>query len=172
MICGKALDYLLDLEGFDADHPADRGGRTRWGVTQKSYDRYRKSKGKEPRSVEFITPDELSEFYRDEYWLPAGYGLVNPLDFCVFQFGVLAGPARSVKLLQAVLGVKADGICGPATKYSAEQANKRCVVDEHIAGQRAHVDRIVERDGSQKAFIKGWHNRFDKVHRICLEERR
>ncbi len=45
--------------------------------------------------------------------LPAGFGLE------VFEFGVNAGPARSVQLLQRMLGVPQDGKVGPKTVAKA-----------------------------------------------------
>ena len=41
------------------------------------------------------------------------------LDLAVFDLAVHSGPLRAVRLLQAVLGVEADGIVGPVTLGAA-----------------------------------------------------
>jgi len=169
MLYGQALDFLKKLEGGEVDHESDKGGHTNYGVTQGAYDVYRESRSHPKRSVEHITDAEISEFYRDGYWLVAGYGLPDPLDFVVFQFGVVAGPGRSVKLLQKLLSVKQDGVCGWITKDAAKLSNVPCLCEEHCQAQGDYFDKIVKRDPSQEVFIKGWHNRIDHTRRMILE---
>lgn len=168
MIYGLALDKLKALEGGESNHESDKGGHTNAGVTQGAYDAFRSSKSQPKRSVEYITDAEISEFYRDGYWLVAGYGLPDPLDFIVFQFGVVAGPGRSVKILQAVLEIEEDGICGPVTKDAAKRSNVKCTCEEHVQAQNAYFDAIVDKDPTQEVFINGWHNRVDRARRMSI----
>jgi lysozyme family protein len=110
--------WLLVHEGGYVDNPKDPGGATNYGVTQKTYDGYRKRMGLPTQTVRSITMDEVLAIYKTQYWekimgdeLPAG------LDYAVYDFAVNSGPKRAVQCLQELLGanVKADGIMGNQT---------------------------------------------------------
>ncbi|WP_246677573.1 glycosyl hydrolase 108 family protein [Mesorhizobium sp. B2-3-12] len=95
---------MLAHEGGYSNHPADPGGATMKGVTQRVYDGYRKSKGLSTRSVKGIQTAELNEIYDRQYWdavkgdlLPAG------VDYVVFDGAVNSGPGRSIMWLQQAL---------------------------------------------------------------------
>ena len=49
-----SLPFILRWEGGFVDHPADRGGATNKGVTQRVYDAWRARQGQAPRSVRLI----------------------------------------------------------------------------------------------------------------------
>ena len=110
--------WLLIHEGGYVNHPKDPGGATNHGVTQRTYDGYRKRMNQPTRSVKSITHDEVLAIYKSQYWdkvmgdqLPAG------LDYAVYDFAVNSGPKRAVQFLQELLGanVVADGIMGNQT---------------------------------------------------------
>ncbi|TSJ62223.1 hypothetical protein FO470_11725 [Starkeya sp. 3C] len=111
-----ALRRVLAHEGGYADHPADPGGATMKGITQRVYDGWRRRQGLPARAVRRIAAGEVAAIYRRQYWdavraddLPAG------LDYCVFDGAVHSGPAQAAKWLQRGLGVVADGQVGEAT---------------------------------------------------------
>jgi len=59
------LRITLKHGGGFSDHPADPGGATMRGVTQRTYDGYRKRRGLSPRPVREIEEHELQDIYRD-----------------------------------------------------------------------------------------------------------
>lgn len=59
----RAYRFVRRVEGGFSNHPADRGGRTKYGVTQESYNEYRRRIGKPPQDVTKITEDEVRDFY-------------------------------------------------------------------------------------------------------------
>lgn len=59
---------MLAREGGYSNHPADPGGPTMKGVTQRVYDGYRKGKGLATQSAKGITTDELNAIYDHQYW--------------------------------------------------------------------------------------------------------
>lgn len=108
--------WLLVHEGGYVNHPKDPGGATNRGVTQATYDGYRRRMNLAKRSVKEITMAEVMAIYKSQYWdvvkgdeLPAG------LDYAVYDFSVNSGASRAVKFLQELLGVKADGMLGNQT---------------------------------------------------------
>lgn len=110
-----SLQLMLAHEGGYVNHPADPGGATNKGVTQRVYDNYRRRKGLALRSVRHIEQHEVEDIYRSSYWneikgddLPAG------LDYAVFDYCVNSGVSKAGKDLQRTLNANANffGISG------------------------------------------------------------
>ena len=91
-----ALKLTLKDEGGNVDDPADRGGRTSRGVTQRTYDTWRKAEGLATRDVYLATDAEVSTIYLNSYWTPADGDLlaVGP-DYAVFDYAVNSGVSRA-----------------------------------------------------------------------------
>lgn len=68
----NALKFVLNREGGYVNDPNDPGGATNKGITQKTYDSWRKSKGLKTQSVKVIQDSEVKEIYYKNYWLAAG----------------------------------------------------------------------------------------------------
>ena len=111
-----AVGLVLQHEGGFVQHPSDPGGATKFGITRETLARAR---GR-PVSVDDVRrPDARrrpSPIYRRLYWDAVRADELPPgLDLAVFDLAVNSGPSRAVRMLQAVLGVEADGIVGPVT---------------------------------------------------------
>ncbi|MDQ0347180.1 glycoside hydrolase family 108 protein [Ancylobacter vacuolatus] len=126
----EALRRVLVHEGGYADHPADPGGATMQGITQRVYDGWRRRHGQPVRSVRRIAPDEVAALYRRQYWdavraddLPAG------LDYALFDAAVNSGPAQAAKWLQRALKVTVDGQVGEATLAALDGHAPEALVD-------------------------------------------
>ena len=160
-----AQPMVLVHEGGYVNHPDDPGGATNKGVTQRTYDGYRKRRGMAPRSVRNITDSEVSEIYRIQYWnkvsaddLPAG------VDYAVYDFAVNSGPARAAKFLQEVVGVSADGIIGEQTLAAVSDADPAAVIDQLCSNRLAWLKRLKH----FKTFGRGWTRRVDEVRDAAL----
>lgn len=141
----KALKAVLVHEGGYVNHPADPGGATNYGVTQKVYDAWRVSRGEKPRSVKQIDKAEVEACYKKQYWnavqaddLPAG------IDYVVFDGAVNSGPSQSIKWLQRAL----TGYTGPIDGVLGVRTLRRVKEDEN---HDALVARICDR---RMAFLK------------------
>lgn len=158
----KALADTLVLEGGKVDHPADPGGRTNKGITQRVYNAYRARRGLPTKDVYLISDAEVAEIYRAQYAdkiryddLPAGVDLV------VFDGAVNSGPVQSVKWLQRALGnVKVDGSIGEAT-LSAVAAHPDH--DRLIAGIVERRMAFLRALKPWPTFGKGWTRRVEHV---------
>ena len=67
-----ALAFTLQQEGGWSDDPADPGGATMKGITQRTYDMYRNSKGLSLQSVRFMSETEMRDIYFTRYWNMSG----------------------------------------------------------------------------------------------------
>lgn len=167
MSLDQALEYLLEEEGGWSNHKADRGGATMYGVTQGTYNAWRKKKGRPQQSVSKITHAEAEELYKEEYWEAAScHKLPWPISYLCFDAAVNSGASRGKKWVQEGLGVTPDGAIGPASIAAAKAA-----VDKGDAGKLlAIVDaratflaRLVQKTPSQAAFLLGWWRRTLRV---------
>ena len=97
----RALAFVLRWEGGYSDHPEDPGGATNMGITQGTYDAWRKRRGLPPRPVREITREEVAAIYRERYWAPLGCDkLPADLALMVFDCAVNQGPAKARELLE------------------------------------------------------------------------
>jgi lysozyme family protein len=109
------LAVVLKHEGGWVMHPADPGGMTMLGITQRTLSEWLGRPATE-KEIRALTPEAVAPIYRKRYWQAIrGDDLPPGLDLAVFDLAVNSGPGRAAKMLQAVLGVDPDGVIGPKT---------------------------------------------------------
>lgn len=164
----KLLPPLVGIEGGISDRPlkADPGGLTNKGVTQKTYDGYRRSKALPLRSVRAMTVAEMTEVYRVQFWdAVQGDKLPSGLDWAVFDWAVNSGASRAVKELQRVLGVNVDGIVGLATLGAIDKADTALTIN-HYCDRRLAFMKGLKNWGANK---NGWTRRVAEVRAAALD---
>jgi lysozyme family protein len=79
----KAFDLLMELEGYESNDAPDKGGYTKYGISQKYHPNV---------NVPKLTKDEAKEIYLEQYWIPAGCDtIVDKIDILVFVQAVNLG---------------------------------------------------------------------------------
>ncbi|MGI4748127.1 MAG: glycoside hydrolase family 108 protein [Janthinobacterium lividum] len=79
-----------------------------------------------------------SAIAKAQYWNPmACDDMPHGIDLMLFDFGWNRGVGTSIRLLQRVLGVGQDGVCGPNTIRAAHRHAAAELVRELAAGQTA-----------------------------------
>ena len=154
----KALVFVLKDEGGNDDDPADHGGRTSRGITQREYSAWRAEKGLAAKDVWTARDEEIAAIYHDEYWMPYCDGFPVGVDYLYFDMAVNAGPGRAAILLQRALGVNADGRIGPLTRQAVALANPIQLIDKYSEAKKAFYLSL-----HQPRFTKGWLNRVEHV---------
>lgn len=71
--------------------------------------------------------------------------------------------ANGIKIPQKLLGLTVDGIVGPKTLAAVNSSDSLVLFNTIKAEREAFLWRIVERDPTQKRFIKGWLNRLNAL---------
>ncbi len=106
------------FEGVNANHPADPGGKTRFGITEATNRAYEKETGARAIPIFEIPYDRALAIYRRNYWAPLvdRYNLVPGVDRAAYDAGVNNGVSRSKKWLVLSAGSDdhsktAAGIC-------------------------------------------------------------
>lgn len=147
----KALPYVLENEGVDSDHPADTGGRTRYGITRAvaefhGYD------------VESLTLENAGSIYKAAYWKFDGIAdqrvATKLFDMCV-NFGVPA----ATKIAQAIARVTVDGVYGRQTERGINNIHPERMLTRLAELSRERYLAIIARNPSQKVFRNGWLRR-------------
>jgi lysozyme family protein len=158
----NSLTHVLVHEGGYVDHPQDPGGATNKGVTLAVFQRfYGTSKGKD--DLQAITNEQLEHIYKTGYWDKCRCdALPNGVDYVVFDQAVNAGPGRSAKWLQAVVGATVDGVIGPLTIAATWRHVPAQVINAMCDARLAFKKRIMNGD-LWKTFGRGWQARVDGV---------
>ena len=163
----ELLDEVIAREGGFVHHPADRGGPTRFGITQAALSAWlgRPATVDEVRQLDEETAREI---YVARYLAgPRIDTLPSEIVPQVFDMAVNHGPRRAVRILQEVLGlagwrVDIDGVVGPQSRKATFEAQEAMgpFLANAIADQRASFyRRLVAADPSQRVFLRGWLNR-------------
>ena len=154
-----ALALVLQSEGGFVNHKFDPGGMTNLGVTRNVWRDWVK-RDVDEAEMRSLTPELVTPLYKARYWdackcddLPRG------VDYCVFDSAVNMGPGRAAKLLQAALGVAADGSIGRATIAAATAADPAELLEAFSLGKEAFYQSLP----TFATFGKGWMNRVAHV---------
>lgn len=158
------LDLVLKAEGGFVNHPADPGGATNLGITLRTLSEFREEEVT-VEDVRALSRTEAREIYRARYWTPMRCAeLPAGVDLMVFDFGVNAGPGRSVKLLQRSLGVAADGSIGPITLAAARACRAPELIGRLAEGRLAYYRGLA----TFPSFGRGWTRRVDHTRQAAL----
>jgi len=164
-----ALQWMLPHEGGLVHDPADRGGKTNWGITQATLTAFnhRHPELGLPEDVADLKLDQAEIIYRLDYWrFDQVYD--QRVATKLFDIAVNCGVSRAVKIAQKAangLGasLEVDGVLGTQTLSALNAAWPDSLLDALCRSQEAHYRAICERDPSQLRFIKGWTKRAKAV---------
>jgi lysozyme family protein len=161
----KSLDLILKSEGGYVDNPADPGGRTNLGVTQKTWESWvgRPSNEKEMRA---LTPSDVAPLYKKKYWdAICGDDLPSGVDYLVFDFAINAGVGRSAKTLQSAVGTTPDGAIGKMTIGAVNKIDKKDLINK-FSDEKVKFYQYLP---TFSTFGKGWLNRVASVKEEALK---
>lgn len=150
----QAFEIVLGHEGGLTDNPNDPGGKTKYGISQRSYPDV---------DIANLTEDDAKAIYKKDYWDKLHLDTADPsLALIAFDAAVNNGVGAATKWLQGALGVAADGIIGSGT----QAALAACTGDKaHTALVDMHASRINMMAGlpTWKQFGKGWSKRLAQL---------
>jgi len=169
----QLIDAVIDREGGYSDHPADRGGPTRWGITQ----RVARDSGYDG-DMRLFPRSSAVAIYRRLYWIAPGYDRVaeraHALAAELFDTGVNMGPAVATRFLQRALNalnrgardypdIAADGTVGPRTLAALDgflrvrgRSGERVLLTAVEALQGERYLHLAESRPANEAFLYGW----------------
>jgi lysozyme family protein len=161
----QALAFTLKEEGGYVDNPDDRGGATNFGITQHTYDTFRKNRMLPDRSVKDIEAAEIQDIYGAMYWKPAQCSkLPWKLGICHFDWCVNHGIQGATKTLQTAVGAYADGYIGPQTIAAAAAVDEPTAIKKYLELRMDWYMMRADADESQRQFLHGWLARCDRLN--------
>ena len=159
----KCLKAILHHEGGYVNHPKDPGGETNLGVTKRVYEEHGCTKNMKDLTVEDVAP-----IYKKGYWdKMKGDDLPGGLDLSVFDFGVNAGPGRSAKYLQTMIGTVADGGIGPNTLKAVEAYVSEHGINKSIENFQEARQGYYEKLSTFDTFGRGWTRRVTETTELA-----
>lgn len=160
MTIDAILDDVIRREGGFVDHPADRGGPTKYGVTLATLAEHRGGPVT-ASDVQNLSVHEAREIYRQHYYLKPGFQDITDqrLLGLVVDTAIHTGPDRAIRWLQAALDVPVDGKLGPQTIGMLKVREPAAVYAFVLAERLRHLGRIIRKQRSQHVFAEGWLNR-------------
>ena len=173
MIVTDVIDALIAREGGYVDHPADRGGPTRWGITEQ----VARAWGYAGDMQEL--PRETAEaIYLERYWTGPGFNQVaartDTIAEELLDTGVNMGPMVASRFLQRALNVlnrgasvypdvAVDGVIGRMTLHALDRfiaargpEGLKVLLRMLNAQQSVRYIELAEARPSQEDFEYGW----------------
>ncbi len=169
----ELIDEVIGREGGYSNHPADRGGATRWGITE-AVARAHGFRGE----MRTFPRDEAVQLYKRIYWIRPGFDRIGDIapDIAaeLFDTGVNMGPGVAVSFLHRALnalnrgasdyadivpGVRVDDttVTALSTFLKKRAPHGEAVLMkalEALQGER-YLD-LAERRPANEAFLYGW----------------
>lgn len=163
----QIIDDVIKREGSKfTNDPADRGGPTKYGITLRTLQAWRRTQGQTrkllPHDVKNLTREEAVAIYRQRYVKDPGFDRLHHsrTTALLVDTGVLHGPKQASRWFQKAIGAKQDGIISGKTllKWVALRGEPS-VYNAVLAERIKKYGRICKADPSQLRFINGWLNR-------------
>ncbi len=158
-------------EGGYVDHPSDPGGATNKGVTQGTYDAWRKRKGQPRRHVREIDEAEVMQIYFEGYWRAGNcHRMPNEaVALVLFDACVNHGAGPAMKFIQRGAGLSpqdVDGAFGPRTLRAVEMTEPTLLVGRALDARWRFFEKIMARNPKLEDFRRGWRARVDGLRAI------
>lgn len=163
----RAFEHTVGLEGGYSNHRSDKGGATKYGITE-AVARENGYAG----DMKELPIETAKSIYKKDYWdkmrLNDIANLSESIATELFDTGVNMGIRTAGKFLQRAINVltflelKLDGIIGTKTIQALSPFLKFMKVSEGVflkmlnAQQCVRYIEIVEKNPSQSVFLKGW----------------
>jgi lysozyme family protein len=164
-----AVQVILEHEGGYSDNPADPGGATNFGITQRELTRCADNL-ELPKDVKDLTKKSAAKYYQSEWWGKYNYNVINSqyLATKIFDMAVNMGASEAHKLVQRCINefnykVTVDGILGGLSLHALnsiivlgdDEDFKRDLQNE----QRDFYESLVKEKPKLQVFLKGWLQR-------------
>lgn len=173
-----AFKYVIVNEGEQGNAvKADKGGYTKWGITESSAKNHRCLRHPVGINVKLVDLELAKHIYISDYW---NYDAINDVRIAVklFDYSVNYGPKTAVLLVQRALRalgdtLRADGIFGRITANALNAIDPIIFLDAfETVGDDLYADIVIEDfiekygkaafEERQLKFLKGWLRRSNK----------
>lgn len=151
----KAIAFVLTNEGGYSDDPGDAGGKTKYGISQKSYPHL---------DIQNLTRDQAIAIYRKDFWAPY-QDFEDAVATKMLDMAVNMGHKQAVQILQRALRccgathIIDDGILGPLTRQAVAIAHPELLLIALRSESAGFYRLLAAQNPHNQKFLKGWLNR-------------
>ncbi|TMP70231.1 secretion activator protein [Pseudoalteromonas sp. S1609] len=156
------LEGGLRSDGGLNNVASDRGGLTKYGISQRAYPTV---------DIKNLTLAKALSLYHSDYWRamhceqsPAG------VDFMLLDGAVQHGAPAMTQLTQRLVNSKPDGRMGPKTLAAILQRPALSLTVLLSVNRGRKYARICANDSSQKPNLEGWYNRLAHVTEFAVNQ--
>lgn len=170
----RAVTATLEKEGVFSNHAADRGGATKYGITE----RVARANGYSG-AMQDLTIEQAKSIYKLQYWDLLRLDEIADLSYAIAEemFDTIVNGGNVGLWLQRALNafnreqkdypdLTADGRIGPVTVLTLREflvlrgaKGERAILKALNSIQGERFIRLAENDPSQEAFAFGWFER-------------
>lgn len=160
MNADEIIDDVIRREGGYIDHPADKGGPTKYGITIATLAEWH-GRPVTAQDVKDLKETEAREIYRERYLVaPRLHKIVDhKVRALAVDCAVNHGSKNAVKLLQLAARMFPDGILGPKTEAAVNRMDASALYRRLCAARVRFYGQIIRKDFTQHVFAEGWANR-------------
>lgn len=157
------IDAILKREGGFVDHPDDRGGATKYSITQDTLRLWRKD-AVSVEDVRQLSKTEARAIYQSLYIEQPHFDRIKhpELRALIVDSGVNHGPSRASRWLQQAAGVSVDGLVGPVTLKAVNDLDGERLYRQVLAERCRFYGRLISGQPSQAVFAAGWMSRLSE----------
>ena len=160
----KIFDYLLRVEGGYSDDENDKGGKTKYGITEEEARDFG-YKG----NMQDLTKDFAKNIYLKKYYLGNKLDKVvnDKVALSICDWAVNSG-RNGTKNAQIAINqltnanLDVDGIIGNKTLEALNSVDSNKFLEVYHNLQRIYYKGKVEADRTQEGFLTGWLNRVQR----------
>ncbi|MBQ2289976.1 MAG: hypothetical protein II249_04830 [Bacteroidaceae bacterium] len=165
-IIGKNLEH----EGGYVNNKNDRGGETKYGITNPFMEEYKYAlPGEKAIPIRDLTVDDAKLLYKamwDRYNL--GYIRDKNLAYVIYDYMINSYAGTAARRVQEILNtrgaaLKVDGQIGEKSLNAIHNSDYKWLVDEILKNRHHHYREQVKDDYTQHEFYAGWMNRLNKI---------
>jgi lysozyme family protein len=151
-----AVERLLADEGGLVDDTADRGGETKYGISQREYPQV---------DIGGLTRAAAAAIYYRDWWQRYGYGtLPEVIGGKLLNLAVNLGPGVAARCLQRALracgrDVAEDGVLGASTRQAVAVVEGTSLLAALRSEAAGYYRELAAAHGAQERFLSGWLRR-------------
>lgn len=151
----KAIGKTLAREGGSrfTDDPSDRGGATKYGISQRSYPNL---------DIRNLTEQQAREIYKRDFWdrIRGDEVSSQPVAENIFDTCVNMGVRTGSRLAQLAVDIQpADGVIGSKSIEALNIMDEGLFISNFTIAKIARYAHICNQDKTQQKFLLGWLNR-------------
>ncbi len=153
----KAIKVIFAHEGGYVDDPHDKGGESKYGISQRRYPNL---------DISALTRQQAEAIYYRDFWQAEHFEQINNLKVItkVFDLSVNVGPGMAAKIVQRALrstgnAVAEDGVLGLGTVAAINRADASDLLAALKSETAGYYRMVADNNPGQQKFLKGWLNR-------------